>query len=291
MSWPADTPPQTSPVFVFGADHSGTTILYRMLAYHPGLTWLSQFSMSRGEIPGRRRRPMADLRDRALRRLPHGWRKESTRLKYLLVPQPGEEATIWSYLLGDEETDSERLRSHLVGFSEANGGKRLIAKRPDFYRHLDFLKRTFPNARFVHIVRDGRPVALSMRAKEVEVRAKRGGERLEPEEALRAAAGFWVDVLARADELSAEERIDVRYEDLCEDVHGTLEAILRHVGVEVDRFPFGRCPSRLSSRNAFWLEQASERELQQISQIELDSLRRHGYRMDVARSEWAHRER
>jgi hypothetical protein len=38
-------------------------------------------------------------------------------------------------------------------------------------------------------------VALSMRAKEVEVRPKRGGERLEPDEALRAAAGFWVDVL------------------------------------------------------------------------------------------------
>ena len=49
-----------SPVFVFGVDHSGTTILYRMLAYHPDLTWFSQFSLRRGEIPGRRRRPIAD---------------------------------------------------------------------------------------------------------------------------------------------------------------------------------------------------------------------------------------
>ena len=59
--------PEMSPVFVFGADHSGTTILYRMLAYHPDLTWLSQFSLRRGEIPGRRRRPAADRLDPMLR--------------------------------------------------------------------------------------------------------------------------------------------------------------------------------------------------------------------------------
>ena len=96
---PAATRSEMSPVFVFGADHSGTTILYRMLAYHPALTWLSQFSLRRGEIPGRGRRPMADRLDPVLRSVRHPWRKETTRLRHWLVPQPGEEATIWAYLL------------------------------------------------------------------------------------------------------------------------------------------------------------------------------------------------
>jgi hypothetical protein len=67
--------PEASPVFVFGAAHSGTTILYRMLAYHPGLTWLSQFSLRAGEIPGRRRAPGANRVDLVLRSVPHRWRK------------------------------------------------------------------------------------------------------------------------------------------------------------------------------------------------------------------------
>ena len=34
----------SSPVFLFGVDHSGTTVVYRMLAYHPDLAWFSQFT-------------------------------------------------------------------------------------------------------------------------------------------------------------------------------------------------------------------------------------------------------
>ena len=193
--------PEIAPVFVFGADHSGTTILYRMLAYHPDLSWLSQFSLRRGEIPGRRRRLAADRVDRVLRVVPHPWRKESTRLRHWLVPQPGEEATIWAYLLEDDETSPDRVRSHLVAFSASHGGRRLLAKRPDFYRHLGLLKAAFPNARFVHIVRDGRPVALSLRAKELTV-AKSTGRSSDPGDALRTAARFWTGVLERAERLS-----------------------------------------------------------------------------------------
>jgi hypothetical protein len=39
-------------IFIIGVDRSGTTILYRMLAYRPALCWFSQFSMRRSEIRG-----------------------------------------------------------------------------------------------------------------------------------------------------------------------------------------------------------------------------------------------
>ena len=47
----------TRAIFVVGVEHSGTTILYRMLARHPDLAWLSHYSMRDGEIPNRCRVP------------------------------------------------------------------------------------------------------------------------------------------------------------------------------------------------------------------------------------------
>ena len=49
-----------SPTFILGAAHSGTTILYRMLALHPEVLWFSQFSLRSGEIAGRWSLPFND---------------------------------------------------------------------------------------------------------------------------------------------------------------------------------------------------------------------------------------
>jgi hypothetical protein len=274
----SDATPAASeaPVFVFGADHSGTTVLYLMLAYHPDLTWFSQFSLRGGEIPGRRAHPIAARFDRPLRVLSHPWRKEQSRVRRVVVPHPGEERTIWNYLLEDNAPGSVRLRENLKIQSERHGGRRVLAKRPSFYRHLHLLRTAFPNACFVHIVRDGRPVALSLRAKELTT-AERAGRPADPGDALEAAARFWTEVLERTQKLSPPQLIEVRYEDLCTDVHATLRAILRKAQLDVDSFPFRRCPMQLTSRNSHWLAAASAPELETISRIEAEQLIRHGY--------------
>lgn len=272
------TAPELSPVFVFGADHSGTTILYRMLAYHRHLTWFSQFSLRRGQIPGRSRRPVVDRLDRRLRFRLHPWTKEDSRLARLFVPYPGEEGTIWTYLLEDGATDAARIRSHLTAFSKRFGGRRVLAKRPAFYQHLDLLSTAFPRASYVHIVRDGRPVALSLRAKALETKRRGDGERDEAGSALEAAARRWVEVLDRADQAPGIDMIEVRYEDLCSDVHATIRAVLRHLRLDLDSFAFQRCPPKLSSRNSHWVNGATASELRLISQIESDQLARRGYR-------------
>jgi hypothetical protein len=52
------------PVYMYGAAHSGTTILYKMLALHPGATWFSQYSQRDGSVSGRRRWLLAHPLDR-----------------------------------------------------------------------------------------------------------------------------------------------------------------------------------------------------------------------------------
>ena len=262
-------PPEQSPLLVFGVAHSGTTILYRMLAYHPDLTWFSQFSLRGGEVPGRRRAPGVSGLDVAMRSVPHQWRKGKTRLTRLLIPRPGEAATIWNSLLADERIAGGRVRSTMTGFSRRHGRRMVLAKWPDFHRHLGVLNEAFPHARLVHIVRDGRPVALSLRPKFERT--------LDHDEALQAAAWHWVDVLARTDAARGMNVLEIRYEDFCEDVHGVIRTVLDHAGLDAGVFPFSRCPSVLSNRNGRHLEAASTRELEEVSRIQLRVLSRHGY--------------
>ena len=95
----------------------------------------------------------------------------------------------------------------------------MLAKRPAFGRHLEVLREAFPRARFVHIVRDGRPVAMSVGAKIIAA-----GPPDDPpprSEAVHAAARGWVEALDRV--AAAAPRIallELRYEDFCGDVHG-----------------------------------------------------------------------
>jgi len=268
------------PVFLFGVDHSGTTILYRMLAQHPGLTWFSQFSLRSGEVPGRPRWLGAGHLDRWLRVLYHDWRKEEPDFPRSLIPRPKDEGLIWNYLL-QEPADIDRLRACLVAFSCERGKKRFLAKLPAFRHHLGVLTAAFPQASFVHIIRDGRAVALSLRDKHLALQARDrptpAGRRLSPEDALRWAAREWVDGLEAAVGAASLHLLEVRYEDLCRDVHGTLRTILRHCDLDIESFPFRRCPRDLSIRNGRWLENATNTELKQVFALQGDLLRRYGY--------------
>src|SRR5215217_7217233 len=101
------------PVYVLGVAHSGTSILQKMLAYHPDAAWFSQYSLRDGSVPGRRRLPLAGAADRVLRRaVRHDWRKERGGLLGSAIPRPGEAHTLLLYVLaaGSESEAADRLR-------------------------------------------------------------------------------------------------------------------------------------------------------------------------------------
>jgi hypothetical protein len=285
-------PSAASPIFVFGADHSGTTILYRMLAHHPQLVWFSQFTLRNGRVPGRSRRPGAQLLEplvhSTVRRFAsHSWGKaELGALRRLVVPRPGEEGKIWDHLLERPGDPAERVRDSLTAWASRFPGRRILAKRPAFYRHLEALQRAFPEASFVHVVRDGRPVALSLRAKGLDVGyVHRPTDPLpgpDPAQALRAGAEHWVDVLEHVASAPAIDLLEVRYEDLCADTHGVVASILDHADVDRETFPYPRCPSTLNDQGGRWLERASGDELAEIDAIEGRFLLQYGYREAAA---------
>lgn len=150
-----------------------------------------------------------------------------------------------------------RLSYGLLQVAALEGGRRFVEKNPENCFVVDFLARTFPDARFLQIVRDGRDVAVShaekpwLSAASTGQRRGRGGQAwgpwarwwVEPERAdeftsgsdLTRTAWSWRrfteaarDHLAR---LPADRVLTVRYEDVVrhpEDAAGTLGRFLGH---------------------------------------------------------------
>jgi hypothetical protein len=121
------------------------------------------------------------------------------------------------------------LRVVMDDVARQQGVDRWIDSTPTNIPHLLRLQRDFPDARIVHIIRDGRDVALSLH--------KKGWSRPLPwqkRKSLLAAGLYWEWIVRkgrRYGELLGPNYLEVRYEDLVRQpaqVLPTLGAFLRH---------------------------------------------------------------
>jgi hypothetical protein len=160
-----------------------------------------------------------------------------------------------------------RTAYRLLLLGSGDGGRRFAEKNPENCFVVPFLARTFPDARFVHIIRDGRDVAASHAEKPWLAagsagsgRRGRGGQAwgpwarwwVEPERAEEFTAAsdatrtawswrrFTEAALAGLATLPADRVLTVRYEDVVQDPQnaaGRIGAFLGH----------GEPPSRLQA--------------------------------------------
>ncbi len=107
----------------------------------------------------------------------------------------------------------------------------LLIKYPHLSRYVSLVRSASPNCKFIHIIRDGRAVALSLRAERLRSTYPDASD-AEKQQLIENIAKYWVDVL---NEIEAEKEstdiFELRYEDFCTDVRGALRSILRHVGL------------------------------------------------------------
>jgi Sulfotransferase family len=281
---------EVRPVYVYGAQHSGTTILYNLLALHPDFAWFSQYSCRDGAVPGRRPLPMAQAADRVLRSLSrHDWRKprpalgKRERLSTLglrrarrglsvrLVPRPQEAVDILGYVVAAPTHAEAVSRMRRLVDQECQRWRRtaFLAKPLPMFGHLDVLQAAHRHARMIHIVRDGRPVAVSIREKFM-----RSGQ--SSREGLDLAAARWLEVLDEVEQLQLPV-LTLRYEDFCADVHGCLRRFLEYAGLDTDAFPFAGIPTTLTPTNERRLRDFGPGELEAVHDVQAPALRRLGY--------------
>jgi hypothetical protein len=119
------------------------------------------------------------------------------------------------------------IRVVLECYAAANAKRYYGDKTPGYVTQIDELAGMFPDAKFIHIIRDGRDVAMSYLAREEWGPATMG-----------EAALYWRSRVGRGRaagrHLGADRYREVRYEDMVEDPEETTQILCRFLGLEYD---------------------------------------------------------
>jgi hypothetical protein len=206
--------------FIVARGRSGTTLLRAMFDSHPQMAVPpeSHFIVTMG-----RRRKRYELRDGlAVDRFVddlaahYGFRRwaidgESVRARLIE---------------GGAATYAQAIRAVFALYAERHGKRRYAEKTPMNVMHIPFLARVFPEARFIHLIRDGRDVALSYLDADFGV------------ESVGEAAIYWRRFVrkGRRDGRQLGPRYrEVRYEDLLAEPEAVLRSLCAFVEIPYDQ--------------------------------------------------------
>ena len=193
------------PVFVMGCHRSGTNLLYDNLLSAGG------FAIYRGYLP------VYEILISHFGSLDNVHQREntvSTWLKTKSFERSGLDAgAISAKLLSECRNGGDFIRIVMDEIATAGGAQRWALYDPDSVLHVARIKREIPDALFVHIIRDGRDIALSL--------MKMGGFRPFPwnrkQRSLIETALYWdwmVHNGRRSGRVFAEDYIEIHYEEL-----------------------------------------------------------------------------
>lgn len=258
-------------VFIVGAPRSGTTWLHRMIAEHPQvasvdpeLTWFSRY------LP-----PALGNFEREKQHIDKGdWQQG---LPILFTPE--------EFMQGLHELTGIVYERVLRTRPTAT---HIVDKHPNYANHMAVIARMLPQAKFIHIIRDGREVAASMVSA-----AKRehfgAGE-------VGGAAEDWSRFTRNArksgKEFGAERYMEVRYEALLKDDGALLGSVFAFMGLPMEptdakaivaRNAFSKKavsaadPARKADPNLTWRDRMNLRERYRFHRVAGPVLQELGY--------------
>lgn len=208
------------PFFIVGFQRSGTTLLRLMLDSHPDVAvpldtvglWARYAERLEPEFDG--------LRDEvSLRRLVESLASEE-RLRLWNVDLPVDEIVAAC----EDGAYASVIAAFHRAYAAAHGKSRWGSKDPGDMRRIHLIDEWFPEARIVHLVRDGRDACLSLAAQD-----------FGPEDVLACADAWreevwWVRRMGRL--LGPTRYREVRYEDLVTDPEATLRDLCAFLDLE-----------------------------------------------------------
>ncbi len=202
--------------FVVGATRSGTTLLRLMLDAHPEIAIPSETHFIPDLIKAREKHDASPERMLEMLTSHRRWGDFHLSGDQLLER--------WMSL--PELTGPAAVRAFFDLYGETQGNPpRWGDKTPGYVKRMREIQEYLPEARFIHLVRDGRDVALSI------LQQSFGPETVE------AAAQKWRDRInrGRAQEPYLAYYLEVRFEDLVLDTEAVLRRICEHI--ELDFHP------------------------------------------------------
>ena len=274
------------PFFIVGAARSGTTLLRVMLDRHPDLAippeshfiprlWKRRARYGSGD---RIERPGEFLRDLGADARFRSWDLAIEAVRDELARRGD----------GAAPTFADAIDAAFTAYARAQGKTSWGDKTPRYVDDLPLLGTLFPDARFVHVIRDGRDVALSVLDM----------ERLHAHAA--TAARVWARQIregrAAGRALGPDRYLELRYEDLLDETEKRLREVCAFLGLSFSRGmlehgdrALDRIPKRqrgMHSRLALpptkglrdWRSQMDANELAEFEAVAGDELEACGYR-------------
>jgi Sulfotransferase family len=276
-----------------GCHRSGTNLLYDMLLSSGG------FAIYRGILPIYETLipRFGSLQSRAHREklvgtwlLSKGFRRTGL-----------EAAQLSTRIVNDCRTGGDFFRIVMDAVAENQHMQRWAAYDPDNVMHVEQIKREIPNALFLHIIRDGRDIALSLK--------KMGGFAPLPwdrgaTESLVATALYWqwmVQCGRSGGRKFPADYIEIRYEDLVSTPRETLARLGGFIDHDLDYDRIQRAGlGRVSDTNSSFREEGAQREInplgrwrERLSQADVaaiegtvgESLQENGYELSLPAEE------
>jgi hypothetical protein len=152
-------------------------------------------------------------------------------------------------------------------------------KHPQVYLQVRFLAARFPGLRFVHVIRDGRDMALSHNWNQFDLYGEIAfGRRLQPSPANLARFWAWANARAADDAEGAlgSRYLAIRLEDLCEDPAARVEQLRQYVGASDDGITNAIATVRSPPTIGRWRD-LPVRERREIERLTALTLERFGY--------------
>ncbi|MGF1482413.1 MAG: sulfotransferase [Cyanophyceae cyanobacterium] len=240
------------PLFLVGAERSGTTLLRLMLAYHPQIAWCFEFEYAvdligeDGQFP-----QLADY---------YEW-LETHRIfqstGFTIAHHLDYTQLVNSFLIQQRE----RTQKPIIGAT--------------VHRHFDQLLQLWPQARFIHLLRDGRDVARSCIGMGWAGNVWTGVERWIEAEHL------WKKL---QNSLSCEAWLEIKYEELIAEPTATLTQICDFIGVSYSEAMLSYPQSTTytqpeSNLIGQWQRKLSEREVRLVESRIGQMLAERGYEL------------
>jgi LPS sulfotransferase NodH len=247
------------PIFILGAPRSGTTLLNDILAHHPHAAVLSEAN---------------DIWD------PSGypWHLSAQETPPVWADPTAYTARWWR----DAQARAGHIRAVFGAYQSIN-------KSPMNTFRVPYLLQMFPEARFIHIVRDGRAVVqshLRRTLRQIEA-APQAHQRygIYPDSATIALqlAHFWrqnVEEVARQADafgLGADRLFHITYEQLCADPQSALNSICAFLGLDAAALPPSIWDMPIVNQNHKWRQVFSPQEAQRLSAEMQPTLAQWGY--------------
>ena len=268
-----------APVFVLGCSRSGTTLLYHMILSS------GNFAVYRMEsqifnLLEPRFRPLTVESNR--RRMLKAWYGSRLFTRTGLSVDEVEPR-----IMRECHNGGDFLRMVMEAMCRKQGVERWAETTPDHLLYLERIKKTIPEALVIHVIRDGRDVALSWE--------KKGQIKRLPIDRLRpamAAGVYWEWIVGKGRETGKTlggDYLEVHYEDLVlhpEEVLAKVEPFIEHrldygqiarVAIGSVAAPNTAFKGESRSPIARWKTDLPSHELEVLESLIGDSLERNGY--------------